>query len=85
MEEGFVGFGFAVAAGCDPAAVADPGVGAFDWPAVAAERVAGCEDAFAAAAHFAGRLVGGDLLARPAAVADAGLDPALAQRLLELA
>lgn len=85
LEEGFVGFGFAVAAGRDPAAVAHPAVGAFDRPAVACERVGCTEDAFSAAEHLAGGCAGGDLVARASAPADTRFDPAFAQLAFELA
>src|SRR6478672_4238825 len=49
LDEGLVGLGFAVAAGGDPAAGFQPGVGAFDLPALAALRVARFLLAFAAA------------------------------------
>lgn len=84
LQEGLVGFGFAVAADRDPAAVSQPGGGAFDGPAVRCVRVGGLEDAFAAAAYLADGCAGGDLLAGVAPAADPRLDPAFAQRPFEL-
>ena len=83
MEEGEVVVGFAVAAGRDAAFGFEPGVGAFDRPAVAGLRVGGFQPAFLAAPDLAGLGACGDRLAAPARLADAGLDPPLADRLLE--
>lgn len=84
LQEGLVVFGFAVASGRDPASVSEPGVGAFDGPAVAGLGVWRLEDPFAATADLPYPCVCGDLFARPTAPADARLDPAFAQRLFEL-
>src|SRR5207247_2190567 len=81
--EGEVVVGFAVAAGCDPAFGFQPGVGAFDWPAVTGVRVARLDRAFLPAPDLACGLAGGDRFVWAAALADPWLDPALAQGLLE--
>jgi hypothetical protein len=81
LEEGLVGVGFAVAAGGDAAAGFQPGVGAFDGPAVAGLRVAGLGRAFAAAPD--GRRLLWRRLAAAAPLADPRLDPAREQLLLE--
>lgn len=85
MEEGEVVVGFAVAAGCDPPFCFQPGVGAFDRPAVAGLRVGGFQLAFLAAPDLTGLGACGDRLAAPAWLADAGFDPSIADLLLELA
>lgn len=85
MEEGEVVLGLAVAAGGDPALPFQPGVGALDRPAVAGLRVGRPQSSLGAAADLAHRRPGRDRLAAPARLRDAGLDPALAERLLELA
>jgi hypothetical protein len=78
LEEGLVGVGFAVAAGRDSASVAEPGVGAFDRPALARKRIGGLEPALAATPDLAGWGVGGDRLAWLAGLADPGRDLAFA-------
>ena len=85
MEEGEVVVGFAVAAGVDAAHCFQPGVGAFDGPAVVCLRVAGFDSSFFAAPDFAAALPGGDRVAGAAWLADAGADFALGQSLLERA
>jgi hypothetical protein len=60
VEEGEVVVGFAVASGGDPSFCFQPGVGAFDGPAVSGLRVACFEPAFLAAPDQAGALVAGD-------------------------
>lgn len=84
LEEGFVGLGFTVAADVDAASVSQPAVGAFDWPAVAGEWVAGLEPAFLAAPDLAHGGTRRDRLAAAAGPADPWLDPALAQLAFEL-
>ncbi len=81
MEEGEVVVGFAVAAGGDAAECFQPGVGAFDGPAVTRLRVAGFDASFFAAPDFAAALVGRDLVAGSAWLADARVDLAFLQRL----
>ena len=76
-EEGEVVGVFAVAAGGDPSSCFQPGVGAFDWPAVAALGVVGFEVALAAPPDFPCRAAGRDRFARAAALADLGGDAAL--------
>jgi hypothetical protein len=55
---------------------AQPGVGAFDDPAVAGVWVAGAGDLFASAGAGSAGLSGGERLAWSAALADLGCDPA---------
>ena len=74
-----------LAAGRDPALCLQPGVRALDRPAVAPLRVAGRELASLAAPDLARDLAGGNRIPGAAALADPGLDLALAQGLLELA
>ena len=74
VEEGEVVVGFAVAAGVDAAHCFQPGVGAFDGPAVACLWVAGFDAAFFAAPDFAAALPGRDRLAGAAWLADPRLD-----------
>ncbi len=83
MEEGEVVLGFAVASGGDAAAGFEPGVGAFDWPAVAGKRVGGFGVAFSAAPALPGRGVVGDRFAGSAAFADLGLDAAVEELVAE--
>ena len=85
MEEGEVVVGFAVAAGGDAALCFQPGVCALDGPAVAGLWVGCFQAALSAPPHLPGGGAGGDRLPCSAGLADAGLDLALAQRLLELA
>jgi hypothetical protein len=74
-----VGAGFAVAAGADPAEGFQPGVGAFDWPAVAGVGVGGFQPPVFAAPDFADGDARGDRLAGSAGLADPGVDPQLGQ------
>ena len=83
MKEREVVVGFAVAAGCDPAFGFQPGVCAFDRPAVTGLRVACFEAPFLAAPNLLGGLAGRDRFVRPAPLADLRLDFTLAQGLLE--
>jgi hypothetical protein len=55
LEEGVVGEGFAVAAGGDASHSFHPGVGAFDWQALAGLRVGGAQPSSPAAPDLAGR------------------------------
>jgi hypothetical protein len=82
VEEGEVVVGFAVAAGGDPAQGFQPGVGAFDRPAVTCLRVAGFDASFFAAPDLATAELGWDRVAGSAWLADARLDLPLLQRLL---
>jgi hypothetical protein len=79
VEEGEVVVGFAVAAGADAAECFQPGVGAFDGPAVTGLWVAGFDASFFAAPDFAAALLGWDRVARSAWLADARADPALGE------
>jgi hypothetical protein len=81
VEEGEVVVGFAVAAGADPSECFQPGVGAFDGPAVAGVGVGDFEASLLAAPDLAHGEVVGDRLAAFARLADVGADPALGQRL----
>jgi len=83
VEEGEVVVGFAVAAGGDAAFRFQPGVGAFDRPAVSGLRVACLESAFLAAPDLASGLAGWDRLVRSASFADPGLDRAFAESVRE--
>lgn len=83
MEEGEVVVGFAVAAGVDAAHCFQPGVGAFDGPAVTGLRVAGFDASFFAAPDFAAALSVWDRVAGSAWLADAGADLSLGESLLE--
>lgn len=83
MEEGEVVVGFAVAAGGDAAHCFEPGVGAFDGPAVAGLWVAGFEASLFAAPDFAALLSGWDRVACSPWLADARLDLPLCESLLE--
>jgi hypothetical protein len=85
VEEGEVVVGFAVAAGGDAPLRFQPGVGAFDRPAVTRLGVGGLEPPFLAAPDGAGGGAGGDRRAGGAWFADPRLDPAGDQCLLELA
>lgn len=85
MEKGEVVVGFAVAAGGDPAFCFQPGVGAFDWPAVAGVRVGGAQPPASASPDLAGGGAGGDGVAFAAGLADLRLDLAFAERLFERA
>ena len=85
MEEGEVVVGFAVAAGVDAAHCFEPGVGAFDGPAVACLWVAGFDASLFAAPDFAAALSGGDRVAGAAWLADAGADFAFGESLFERA
>ena len=62
---------------------AEPAVGAFDWPAVAAGGVGGLEATAASAPDFADGCAFGDRVACSAWSADAWLDRAGAHRLLQ--
>lgn len=77
MEEGEVVVGVAVAAGCDPSSCFEPGVGAFDWPAVACLGVACFDSSFLAAPDRTGWCAGRDRFAGAAWFADLGFDLAL--------
>ena len=81
MEEGEVVIGFVVAAGRDSSFGFQPGVGAFDGPAVARLVVAGLALSFSAAPDLAA--VGGGRLAALSPLADAGFDPAFADLVSE--
>jgi hypothetical protein len=83
VEEGEVVVGVAVAAGGDSSSCFEPGVGAFDRPAVACLGVACFELSFLAAPDFLGWCSGWDRLAAAAFFADSGLDLAFAQGGLE--
>lgn len=83
LEEGFVGFGFAFAAGGDAGTVAQPGIGALDRPAVFGLRVARFEPAFLAAPYLAGGCAGGDRLPGFASFADPRRDPPLTKLVFE--
>jgi hypothetical protein len=85
LEEGEVVVGFAVVAGGDAAHRFQPGVGAFDRPAVACLRVGGACSSSASAPDGAGRCAGRDRLAGAAGLADPWFDAAFAERLFELA
>jgi hypothetical protein len=85
VEEGEVVVGFAITSGSDPPSCLQPGVGAFDRPAVARLRVARLRLPSFATPDLAPRLALGERIACAAARADAGLDLALAQRLGESA
>ena len=74
-----VGFG----ADGESSEAAQPGVGAFDDPAVAGERVAGAGDASASAAALSLCLAGGERVAGSASFADLGGDPAGAEFVAE--
>ena len=78
MEEGEVVVRVAVAAGGDPPSCFEPGVGAFDGPAVACLGVTGFEAALLAAPDLLCRCSGWDRLAGPAWFADPGFDLAFA-------
>jgi hypothetical protein len=82
VEEGEVVVGFAFAAGADPAERFQPGVGAFDGPALACLWVAGFHLSFFAAPDLAAALSGWDRVACSAWLADARVDLALVERLL---
>ena len=60
LDECEVDGGFAVASGCDPSEVVEPGVGALDRPAVASERVGGLDPFLAAAVNDPDRCAGWD-------------------------
>lgn len=79
MEEGEVVVGFDVASGGDPASCFQPGVGAFDRPAVAGLRVTGFDASLFAAPDFDRRCAGGDRFACPPWFADPRFDLALAE------
>jgi hypothetical protein len=83
VEEGEVVVGFAVAAGVDAAFGFEPGVGAFDGPAVACLGVGGFDVAVSAAPDFAGWCAVGDRVAGAAAFADLWFDLAVAEGLFE--
>lgn len=83
VEEGEVVVGFAVAAGLDSAFRFEPGVGAFDGPAVAAQRVTGLVVSSPAAPDLGCRLIAGDRLPRAPSFADPRLDLPLAKGLVE--
>ena len=80
-----VGVGFSVASGGDAAAGFEPGVGAFDRPALAAFGIACPELAFLAAPDLTGGCAWRDRLAVAPAFADPWLDAAGEQFLFELA
>ncbi len=79
VEEGEVVVGFAVAAGGDAAERFQPGVGAFDGPAVTCLWVAGFDASFFAAPDFTAALSWWDRVACSAWLADARADPALGE------
>jgi hypothetical protein len=83
VEEGEVVVGFAVAAGGDAAHCFEPGVGAFDGPAVACLWVACFDASLFAAPDLAASLSVWDRVAGAAWLADARLDPAFGESLLE--
>jgi hypothetical protein len=83
VDEGEVVVGFAVFAGRDPWSCFQPGVCAFDRPAVACLRVADFQPALFAAPDLADVRAGRDRVAGSAWLADPRLDRALAQCLLE--
>ena len=83
MEEGEVVVGFAVAAGVDAAHCFEPGVGAFDGPAVACLWVTGFDASFFAAPDFAAALSVWDRVTGAAWLADARLDLPLGESLFE--
>lgn len=83
MEEGEVVVGFAVASGVDAAFCFEPGVGAFDGPAVAGLGVGGFEASSAAAPDLAGWCAFGDRVAGAAWFADPRFDLAFAEGLVE--
>jgi hypothetical protein len=85
VEEGEVVVGLALAPRRDPSSCFQPGVRALDGPAVTCERVGSFEPSLLAAPDLACRRAGGDRLARAARLADARLDLALAQGLLDRA
>lgn len=78
VEEGEVVVGFAVASGGDPAFCFQPGVGAFDRPAVARLLVVRLQLSLLAAPDLAYGLSLWEWVAGAAAFADTGLDLALA-------
>jgi hypothetical protein len=78
VEEGEVVVGVAVSSGGDPSSCFQPGVGAFDGPAVACLGVTGFELAFLAAPDFPCRCSGWDRLAGAARFADPRFDLAFA-------
>jgi hypothetical protein len=82
VEEGEVVLGFAVAPGSDSAEGFQPGVGAFDRPALGCLWVDRFEAALFAAPDLAGDGVGRDRVAFAAWAADAGADAALGECLL---
>lgn len=84
MEEGEVVVVFDVVSCSDSAFGFEPGVGAFDGPAVASERVGGFDDPFLAAPDLAGGGAGRERVASAARLADPGLDPALEEFQAEL-
>lgn len=85
MEEGEVVVGFAVVSGVDAAHCFEPGVGAFDGPAVACLWVACFDASFFAVPDFAAALSVGDRVACSSWLADARLDLPLGESLLERA
>jgi hypothetical protein len=83
VDEGEVVVGFAIAAGRDSWFGFQPGVGAFDWPAVAGLRVGDFEPSLLPAPDFAYGGAVGDWVAGAAWLADPGFDLALAQRMFD--
>jgi hypothetical protein len=83
VQERLVVLGFAVAAGGDAPVALDPGVGAFDRPAVAALGVGGFQAPPATAPDLARAGGIANRLAAFAGLADARLDVAVAQLLFE--
>jgi hypothetical protein len=81
VEEGEVVLGLAVAAGRDSSSCFEPGVRAFDGPAVSSKRIGCFCVALASAPDLAARF--GDRVAGAASFADLRLDPAFAERLAE--
>ena len=81
--EGEGGVENTVAAGCDAASCFQPGVGAFDGPAVACLGVAGFQSALFAAPDLARWCACGDRVAAAAGFADPRLDLPLAQGLVD--
>lgn len=82
LDDGEPEFWSAFPASCDAPPVAQPAIGAFDWPAFASERIARPWAAAVRAAH--GRCAGRGGLSRPAALADHRLDSTPAQLAAQL-
>jgi hypothetical protein len=84
VKEREVVVGFAVASGADPSFCFQPGVGAFDGPAVAGLGVAGLDLPAFAAPDLACRRAFGDRVSGAARPTDPGLDSSVDQSGLEL-